>query len=337
MTCVAIRAETPSISTFSFRPEDGSLDHVPGQALVLGVPVGERLLWRSFTISGARDDLLDLTIKAQGTGGATRWLHDHLRPGMQIRARGPSGDFTLAQRRNERVAMISAGSGATPMMAMLERLSENQPDADLVWFHAAHAPDEVLFAERLTRLQATMPHLGVFVTVSQTGPGWFGYRGRITRRLLSTAIPDLGRREVYCCGPEGFMRETRLIHHAEGGDPAEFHTESFGAASAAPPAAEAMAEAMSGKGHQLTIGDRVLRISAAETILQASLRQGLIIPCGCGRGMCGTCMVRLVSGDISARTNGGLADEDAAAGYVLACSTRVTSDAEIALIKETET
>ena len=47
-----------------------------------------------------------------------------------------------------------------------------------------------------------------------------------SRTLLAAALPDLGRREVFCCGPRGFMTEARLIHAAEGGDKAQFHTES---------------------------------------------------------------------------------------------------------------
>ena len=65
--------------------------------------------------------------------------------------------------------------------------------------------------------------------------------------------------------------------------------------------------------------------------LQASLRHGVIIPCGCGEGMCGTCMVKLVSGQVAMAANGGITPEEQAQGYILACSSRALSDIAVAL------
>ncbi|KRW94231.1 hybrid-cluster NAD(P)-dependent oxidoreductase [Paracoccus sp. MKU1] len=330
LSCIAVRDETPTVKTFRLRADSGPVGFTPGQALVLRVPLPGGPAWRSFTISGGARGDLELTIKAQAPGGATRWLHDNLREGSGIEARPPRGAFTLGLRGNDRLAFVSGGSGATPMMAMLRHLAETEPEADLAWFHAARDPAEVLFARELAEMQARMPNLTVAVSVSCAAPGWFGYRGRVSRGQLATAIPDLGRRQVFCCGPQGFMQEVRLIHAAEGGARAQFHTESFGAAApVAPPVAEVAVAA--GPGFGLTVNGRAIAIRPDETLLQASLRQEVVIPCGCGEGMCGTCMVQLVSGRVDSRPNGGLTPEEAAEGYVLACSTRAASDVEIKL------
>lgn len=329
LSCIAVRDETPTVKTFRLRAGGGPVGFVPGQALALRVPLPGSPVWRSFTISGGAGGDLELTIKAQAPGGATRWLHGNLREGRGIQARPPRGAFTLGLRGNDRLAFVSGGSGATPMMAMLRHLAQTDPEADLAWFHAARDPAEVLFARELAEMQGRMPNLAVAVSVSQAAPGWFGYRGRINRARLAAAIPDLGRREVFCCGPQGFMHEVRLIHAAEGGARAQFHTESFGGADLAPPPmATAAADA---PAFGLTVNGRAIGIRPDETLLQASLRQGVVIPCGCGAGMCGTCMVRIVSGRVDSRPNGGLTPEEAAEGYVLACSTRAASDVEIKL------
>ncbi|WP_431310681.1 2Fe-2S iron-sulfur cluster-binding protein [Labrys miyagiensis] len=57
----------------------------------------------------------------------------------------------------------------------------------------------------------------------------------------------------------------------------------------------------------------------------------MIIPCGCGQGQCGTCRVEKVSGEIDLRHDGGLSPQEEAAGYILACSSRLRSDREIKL------
>lgn len=337
LTCIARRDETPGVITFRLRGA-APLDWQAGQALMLKVPLPGGAVWRSFTISGGSDGAAELTIKAQAAGGATRWLHDQLVPGTAIAARPPRGQFTLALWQGGPLAFVSAGTGATPMLAMLRALAETDPGADVAWLHCARSPADVLFAAELAALQARMPGLAVTVSVSRPGPGWFGYRRRLSRRMLATALPDLGRRTVFCCGPQGFMAEARLIHAAEGGARGRFHTESFGGAAApAPqPAApgsppETQPESPEETAFRLTVGPRDLAIRSGESVLQASLRQGVIIPCGCGEGMCGTCMVRLVSGEVRMAAQGGITAEEQAQGYILACSSHALSDLRLAL------
>ncbi len=123
------------------------------------------------------------------------------------------------------------------------------------------------------------------------------------------------------------MDEIRLIYAAEGGRGDAFHTEAFGPVSKVPPAEEVGQP--SAMQYQLLIGNRQLGVQAGETVLQAALRQGVIIPCGCGQGICGTCRVERISGDIDLRHDGGLSPDEEKAGYILACSSRLRSDCEI--------
>lgn len=332
LTCVGIRYETPTIKTFSFCP-DTPFDHAPGQALTLALERDGSTLHRTFSISSPPGrDRIDLTIKAQGAAGATRWMHDVIVEGTRILARQPRGHFVLSRRSSDRIAFVSAGSGATPLMAMLSALAAIAPEADVSWVHAARDPSEVLFAERLAALQAVMPNLKVSVVVSRLVTGWYGYRGRLTRRLMSVILPDFGRYEVFCCGPSPFMDEMKLIHAAEGGSKAVFHTETFGGPTATPVvAADGSSPPQEAPAFTLTIAGRSLDIRADESVLQASLRQGVIIPCGCGQGMCGTCLIRKVSGEVKTSYQGGIMPEEEAEGYILACSSRPLGNLEVIL------
>lgn len=326
LTCRAVRQETPTIKTFVFEPSR-PMAYEPGQALSLVIPVDGEPLVRTFSISSAPapERPIEVTIKAQASGRATAWLHRTLAPGDVLEARAPRGRFTLARRRPDcPVAFVSAGSGATPLMAMLRHLAASAPDTDVAWFHAARDASEILFAEELAALQARTPRLAVAVALTRPAPGWFGYRGRVSRRLLSIALPDLARRDLFCCGPEGFAAELKRIYAAEGGSIDHYHTEAFHPPAAPEPAAvEAAAQ---GPQFQLRIGDRSLTIGPGETVLQAALRQGVIIPCGCGQGLCGTCRVELVSGAVELRHQGGISAEEERAGLILACSSRAKAD-----------
>lgn len=331
LTLVAVRDETHDVKTFVFKIAGAPPAHVAGQSMTLRLMVDGEKLFRTFSIASAPDASghVEMTIKAHREGRVTRWMHDALQVGAQIEASAPRGRFSIVNRGSAPLALVSAGSGASPLMAMLRHLAASDPEANIVWLHAARTPRDVLFGAEIARLQARMPNLKVAVTVATPEPGWFGFSGRISRRLVSVAAPDYGRREVFCCGPAGFMEEARLIHAAEGGDKTLFHVEHFGAVATPPrPAAPSDAPA---QGYRVTMGDKTFTVLPDETLLQAATRQTVIIPCGCASGMCGTCRVTLIEGSVDMRHQGGLSPEEEASGFILACSSRPRSDVAISL------
>jgi ferredoxin-NADP reductase len=335
LECVAIRDETPTIKTFTFRVTNGPLHREAGQSMTLALERNGAVIYRTFSISSAPDgsDLVEMTIKAHADGGVTRWLHQTIGPGAAIEAKPPRGHFTLSRRsEGSSIAFISAGSGATPLMAMLRQFAKDEPDVDVAWVHAARDPHEILFASEVAKLQADMPKLTVSVTVSHFLPGWIGYRGRITRRMMSVMVSDLARREVFCCGPAPFMDEMRLIYTAEGGKGPGFFTESFGNTPMVSfPTSSGIDADVPMSAHTITANGRILETVSGETVLQACLRQGVIIPCGCGQGMCGTCMVKKLSGAVMMQHQGGITEEEERDDFILACSARPSSDLEIAI------
>jgi ferredoxin-NADP reductase len=321
---VEIRNETADVKTFVLRPESGPLAYDAGQSMTLLLPVDGRTLLRTFSIASApgRGDTIAMTIKAHPQGVVTRWMHRHLSIGDMIEGQAPRGRFRIADRRTGRLALISAGSGASPLMAMLRHLADTAVDTDVFWLHWARTPADILFAGELAELQNAHSRLKVAIAVTQASPGWFGFIGRPSRQLLAAAAPDLGRREVYCCGPTGFMDEMRLIHAAEGGDRDQFHIEHFGAV--AEPVADPSRQSTA--SFTVQFRGRTFGVRGDETILAAATRQNIVIPCGCASGICGTCRVKLVAGDVAMRHNGGISAEDEAARYILACSSRPVSD-----------
>ncbi len=331
LTVAEIRDETHDVKTFVFRPEGGAPRYAAGQSMTLKLAIDGETLFRTFSLASAPDTsgTIAMTIKAHAKGRATRWLHDELAIGARLEGRMPKGRFTIDGRTTDKLALVSAGSGASPLMAMLRHLAATKPETDVHWLHAARTPRDILFSCELAELQARMPKLKVAMLASRPEPGWFGFAGRLGRRLVSVALPDYGRREVFCCGPAGFMEEARLIHAAEGGERELFHVEHFGAvAPAAPPPTPVDAPA---GGYAVRLGDKQFTAQPGETLLQAATRQTIIIPCGCTAGMCGTCRVALVEGSVEMQHQGGITPEEEAQGYVLACSSRPRSDVTIAL------
>ncbi|WP_250504611.1 hybrid-cluster NAD(P)-dependent oxidoreductase [Caballeronia sp. AZ7_KS35] len=332
LECIGVRDEAPGVKTFCLRDPhaDGARRFAPGQAMLLTVDIDGVRHDRTFSIASSpvERDVLELTIKAQADGIVTRWLHENLMPGTRIDARYPLGRFTLDAAKAAPLAFVSAGSGASPLMSMLRTLAHSQPDADVAWLHSARNAANILFADELAALQSRMPNLKVSVWLSAPAPGWFGLRGRIARGPLWAIAPDFGRRTVYCCGPAGFMQSIRRIHAAEGSRRAAFHIEHFGPV----PVEVSQTDVTSSPDavYHATLGDKRFDVRAGETLLVAATRQQVVIPCGCASGLCGTCKVRRVSGVVSMQHAGGLSAAEEAQGFILACSSRPSTDVEIA-------
>lgn len=338
LACVGRRQETADVVTFAFRDVEGRpLKHLPGQALTLALPLPGETAWRTFTIASTptRPEEVELTIKAAPDGHATRWMHAALHPGVEIEARGPVGQFSIAHHYAPAFALVSGGSGITPMMSMLRWLADRGETVDVVFLHAARTPADVLFADELSVLDRQMPNLRIVTVVADVpaGQSWAGYRGVTDRRMMALMVPDFARREVFCCGPAGFMAAVERIFDAEGGERAHFHSESFGAPKAAEssvvPAAVPDEVSAGEAGAVLTIDGRTISTTAGTTVLAAARAGGIVIPTGCQEGMCGTCRVKMLHGDVDMTHKGGITAREERQGYILACCSRLEGDVEV--------
>ena len=131
---------------------------------------------------------------------------------------GPYGVFTADTRHGDRVLLVGAGVGITPVRALLEELpaggrrrgrscAGSRPE-DLV------LRDEI--AEHVARRGGRLHEL--------VGPR---ERVRLDARALDALVPDIARRDVYVCGPEPFQ-DALVAAAARAGVPAtRLHHESF--------------------------------------------------------------------------------------------------------------
>lgn len=328
LECAMVVPETADAATFTFRAPSGAwFDYQPGQFVTLDLPLPGGNVQRTYTISSSpsRPLSISVTVKAQRTSLATRWMLDHLRPGMRIKAYGPSGIFSSHRHPAKKHLFISAGSGVTPMMSMTTWAWDSGEMPDIVFVHAARAPSEIIFRRRLEQFADRVPGLQLRFTVEENDPftAWTGYLGRLNQIMLGLMAPDYLEREVFCCGPEPFMQSVRDMLVSLGYDMDHYHQESFGApikTEADAPVIDDIAPEEGAKA-QIVFADSGVTAPCAETdtVLAVAKRSGLNIPSGCTFGLCGTCKIRKVSGEVHMVHNGGISDEDIAEGYILAC------------------
>ena len=132
----------------------------PGQFLTVRVrPAGApRALLRSFSLSAAPDARrYRLSVKREPGGAVSAHLHDHAAPGDVLEVGAPRGTFTLDPRATGPVALLSAGVGATPVLAMLASLAAAGDEREVWWIHGARNRAEHAFADEVRRHLAALP------------------------------------------------------------------------------------------------------------------------------------------------------------------------------------
>jgi len=338
---IAIADEAPDVKTFTFRSDAQTwFRYKPGQFVTLELPVSEdEPLLRTYTLSSSpsRPFSIAVTVKAQAGSVGTRWMFQTLKPGDHIRAYGPAGEFSHHNHPAAKYLFISAGSGVTPMMSMLRWLNDCAPWTDVAFVNCARRPEEIIFRKELELLGNHMPglSLGFMIEERSNRESWFGHMGRIDATRLPLLAPDFREREVFCCGPEAFMRAVRDMLATAGFDMAHYHQESFSVPTVeelVAPIAEAAAieaELAEAFAVRFALSDVEGQCLPGQTLLQTARASGVRIPAACEFGLCGTCKTKKLSGEVAMEHNGGILDDEIAEGYILACCSRPLGPVEI--------
>lgn len=336
--CCSVVPEAPNTATFSFvAPSGAQFRYLPGQFLTLELPVPEGSVWNTYTISSSpsRPMTLSVTVKAQKDSVGTRWMLDHLRPGMQIKAIGPAGLFTLPTKAKEKYLFISAGSGVTPSLSMTTYLFDRGTDIDVCLIHCAQHPRDIIGRQALEQLASRVPTIRLFFIVEEDDPYevWTGLRGRINQLAIGLIAGDYLEREVYCCGPEPFMDAVREMLIALGYDMERYHQESFSTPvkdeEQSPDLDDVVPDEEASASITFAQSEVKATCTETDTVLAVARNAGIIIPSGCTFGVCGTCKVRKKAGEVHMVHNGGITDRDIDNGFILACCSKPIGAVEI--------
>lgn len=340
--CVGTEDETRDMRTFRFRVDAGEqVTYEPGQFITLLFDGEGETARRNYTLSSSpsRPGELAVTVKRVAGGARSNWLHDHFGAGASLRALGPNGRFHLAARADDRLLFLSAGSGITPMMAMLRFAADRDLPLDIVFHHSARTTADLPFLAELGALRERLgPRLRLSWNLTQPDQaravdGGSLFHGRFDAAMMRAVSPDLATRTVMCCGPEGFRRAARQIHGAMVPDrPEAFLEESFGTDE--PPAAAAAATA-----YRVTFRSSglVAEGEGRTTLLALARARGIAPDADCEAGICGTCRVRVTAGAWRLAANCAdpersvLSSGEKAEGFVLACSTEPVGPVEVDL------
>lgn len=336
--------ETPDVKTFRLmNPLGGVLpfSYLPGQFLTVTVVTDGKPVRRSYTIASSptQSDYAEITVKHEEGGEVSGFLHTRVQEGDLLEFSGPSGSFIFTGRECKCILLIGGGVGITPLMSVLRYLTDRSWPGDIYLLYSIHSPQDFIFRDELEYLQHRHPNLHVVVTVSHPeGADWKGPTGRITRDLIVQSVPDLASRYVHVCGPVPMMEAIKKML-AELGVPRErVKTEAFGPAlgkpePAKPPTARSAGVGVEEKAVQtalptvaFSLSDKSAPLPPDKVILDVADQIGVEIDNSCRVGTCGTCRVKLLSGNVTMAVEDGLEPGDKEQGIILACQAKSTGN-----------
>ncbi|MFC7307051.1 PDR/VanB family oxidoreductase [Streptomyces monticola] len=232
--------------------------------------------------------------------GGSRFVHEHVAEGAEIRVRGPRNNFPLVP--SPRYLFLAGGIGITPILPMLAEAQHRGADWQLVY--GGRDRSTMACYEELRE--------GYGERVSLRPQDEHGLLD--LERLLGAPQPDT---LIYCCGPEGLLQAVQ--EHCADWPAGALHVERFAPKSPAPNAPNTRDEPFV---IELARSGRTVEVSAGQSALEALEAAGVPILSSCREGTCGTCETGVLSGTVDHRDSLLAPEEQAAHDAMFPCVSR---------------
>jgi ferredoxin-NADP reductase/MOSC domain-containing protein YiiM len=299
-------------------------------------------LLRSYSLSGEPSaERYRVSVKREAHGTAGAYIDDKLQVGDVVDISAARGSFTL-RPGDASVVLLSAGIGATPVLAMLHALAAEASSREVWWIHSARSRREHPFAEETRILLKALPRAHAHIRYSapdpEDRPGVdFDAPGRLNLRVLQKlGVPRDG--DFYICGPQSFMNDLTAGLAAWGVAQSRVHTEIFGAGPSNTPGVAAsprrpphLPSGSPGAGPLVSFARSGLNVRWGppfDSLLELAEACDVPVRWSCRTGVCHTCETGLVAGTVSYSPD---PVDPPADGNALICCSRPVADVVIDL------
>jgi ferredoxin-NADP reductase/MOSC domain-containing protein YiiM len=341
-----IEKESSSVVSLTLVPADNRplVAALPGQFIVLRMqpkPEGPALL-RNYSLSDLpAQDHYRVSIKLEANGAASTYVHNHVSVGDSLDVAAPRGSFTL-QLGDKPVVLLSAGVGATPVLAMLHSLAAAVSPREVWWLFGARNSEDHPFAKESRSLVKELPRGESYISYSRPGPqDRPGEDFDASGHIAVDALEKLGvprDADFYLCGPAAFMQDLSAGLAAWGVSDDRVHTEIFGPGKPITPGVVAASHAAPhppagtpGPGPRISFARSGLNVcwdSKFSSLLDFAEACDVPVRWSCRTGVCHTCESGLISGNVNYQPE---PLEPPAQGNLLICCSQPTADVVIDL------
>lgn len=324
--------------SFDVPPEIAPIfEYLPGQHVTLRAMIDGEDVRRSYSIcSNAAGGELRVGIKKLHGGVFSTWATEDVKPGDVIEVMPPVGEFTITPDPDtgRRYAAVAAGSGITPILALISTTLSLEPRSRWDLIFGNRDGNSIMFAEELSGLKDRYPdRLSISWVLSREDTGVPILNGRIDRAKLETMLRSTIDRESidewFLCGPFEMVKMAREVIGATGVPDDRIKDELFFAGPIDPstlpppppdePGTVSLVFTLEGRSS-------TVRMRRDTAVLDAALSVRPELPFSCKGGMCASCKARVIEGRVEMDKNWALVDEDLEKGFVLTCQSHPVTD-----------
>ncbi|MBE7188122.1 ferredoxin reductase [Jatrophihabitans endophyticus] len=273
--------------TIVIQPDFEWTPHQPGQYLRIGMEINGIRHWRAYSITSDPSHpggVVSITVKHTEGGRMSPVFNHRVEPGQRVFLGDVEGEFTLPDPLPSKLLFVSAGSGVTPIVAMLRELERRGALEDAVHVHSARTKDDVILGTPMRQLAER--ESGYRLTEYYTSE-----RDRLTPDDLDELCPDWRERDTFLSGPRELIDAFEERFENEGLSE-HLHLERF----------QPVIGNGGGSGDGGTVRFRVSDVEAecdsGVSILVGGENAGATLPFGCRMGICHTCVGRLRDGAV---------------------------------------
>jgi len=317
---VAIQRETADAVSVWLEPTTYVQEHCQfkaGQYLNLQFPIGHQAPVRCYSLSTPpQEGNLRITVKHIPNGLVSGYVTSELQVGTLIAGSRAHGSFFI-QDPEQAFLGVAAGSGITPVISMLRHMLQ-RTSVECRLFYVTPNRESTIFYDELEALA------GLYADRLIVHHWHTRDNGHITEDQLEKSLMALAgchKPDVYLCGPNAWMKQTRIAVQKNPECFGNCYQELFISDEDDSP----------GSSTNECYHDVILRIGGAEhrlwvaetqTILAAAKAAGLALPAGCEQGKCGSCCANCTSGQVAPGNIDFLTETEIQQGYVLCCQAR---------------
>ena len=340
--------ETPeSVSITLDVPDDlrEAYAYQAGQYLTLEVPGKKGPIRRAYSLCRAPfEQIWEIAIKEQANGQASRWLNREVKVGDNLQVFPPLGRFVIEPDPNRKCGyfFITAGSGITPIIAIIKAILEEEPQSTCYLLYGSRDEQNIIFHNELHRLvEHYSGQLSVIYTLSQvdkkTGgmrglfkkkeaSTWSGPKGRINEALIQSFLKEVdcphSEKHAYLCGPSALMEVADSALQSSGFPSDKIHREHFDS--------EPLVSTSTGGAAELTAQldgkELQVHVNPNQTLLEAMMEAGHQVPFSCSSGACASCMAHLDDGEVTMEFAPALDQDEIDDGFILTCQAKAKSE-----------
>lgn len=302
-----------------------------GQYINLKLKLDNQEIRRAYSIcSSPESGELRIAVKAVKNGAFSQFANQSLKEGDTLEVGFPEGKFVFEPKseNQKNYAGFAAGSGITPVMAIIKSVLESEPQSSFILVYGNKTPDETIFFNEINDLHLKyINRFFVHYVYSQakTDNDLFGRIDKSTVNfVLNNKHKEKEINKFYLCGPEEMIDAVSETLKQNNISDKNIKFELF--TSSSKENKITTADNGHSKISMLVDGDLAdFEMSQKQTILEAALKQGIDAPYSCQGGICSSCLARVTKGTAAMKKNSILTDGEIAEGLILTCQAYPTS------------